>query len=89
MTKINSLTFTLASSAYGYGHYKRMLNFKNSLLKNNIRNNLIYFQNKSIFINKKKINLKFIKNYILTKDIHFFIFDFSNPKFMKKNFFQI
>ena len=87
MTKKNSLTFTLASSVYGYGHYKRMLNFKNSLLRNNIRNDLIYFQNKNIFINKKKISFKFIKSYILKKNIHFFVFDFSNPKFMNENFF--
>ena len=90
MIKLKSLTFTLASNNYGYGHLKRMINLNSELEKNDIKNNIIYFSNKNLIDYKKSINIKLSKidKLLSKKKISFCILDLSNRIFFKKNIFE-
>ena len=65
MTNKSSLTITLASNKYGYGHFKRMFNFKTKLANHNIKNYITHFDNYNLFLNKKKISINYLSNYNL------------------------
>ncbi len=90
MTKLNSLTFTLASNNYGYGHLKRMINLNTELKINDIKNKIIYFSKKKIIDYKKskKINFTQIDKFLSKKNISFCILDLSNRVFFKKKIFD-
>jgi len=51
MIRNNSLTITLASNIYGFGHFKRMLNFKTKLTDHKIKNYIAHFDTYNFFLN--------------------------------------
>ncbi len=87
MINKSSLTITLASNKYGYGHFKRMFNFKTKLASHNIKNYITHFDNYNLFLNKKKISINYLSNFILEKNIQLLILDLSNSKFLKNKIF--
>ena len=87
MIKRSSLTITLASHIYGYGHFKRMENFNKILIKHRIKNYITHFNQYNLFINKKKITINYLTNFILKNSIKLIILDLSNSKFLKSKIF--
>ena len=87
MINENTLTITLASNEYGFGHFKRMLNFKKKLTNYNYKNYLTHFHGDSLFFVKKKISITYLSKFIKKKQIFFIVLDLSNPKFLKKKIF--
>ena len=87
MINENTLTITLASNEYGFGHFKRMLNFKKKLTKYNYKNYLAHFHGNSLFYIKKKISTNYLSKFIKKKKIFFIVLDLSNTKFLKKKIF--
>lgn len=90
MIKKNSLTLTIASNNYGYGHLKRMINFRSSLLEEKINNDIIYFDNKFFkdLKNDKKYKINDIIKKIKKKNFSFIVLDFANSFFLNSKLYK-